>query len=275
MKINSLVSIIIPTKNSESTIEECAKSLITQTYKDIEIIVVDNNSMDNTKEIAKKFTKLVFNMGPERSAQRNFGALKSKGKYLLFIDSDMELSQNVVADCVSLSKKNKKLGGVIIPEESFGVGFWAECKMLERSFYIGVDWLEAARFFPKKIFNQLKGYDENQTGTEDYDLPQRIKQKFGENSILRINNYIYHNEGKLAIGYTLKKKYYYTKSIGNYAKKKSNTKYFNKQANILERYKLFLSHPIKLFKNPTLGFGLLFMKTSEFVVGGIGYLFKK
>jgi len=275
---NPLVSIIIPTKNSQSTFGACLRSAKSQTYKNVEIIVVDNNSSDKTKEIASKYTKLIFNKDPERSAQRNFGVLKSKGQYLLFVDSDMELSKTVVADCVQqvesykISKVNKVLGGIIIPEESFGKGFWAKCKKLERSFYIGVDWIEAARFFSKAVFNEFKGYDEKQTGTEDFDLPQRIKQEFGTNSILRIDSFIYHNEGNLALSYTLKKKYYYAKTAKKYITNSSNKDYFIKQSNIVERYKLFFSSPIKLFRNPILGFGMLFMKTSEFVAGGLGFM---
>lgn len=272
--IKQLVSVIVPTRNSQATIGLCLKSIKNQTYKNIEIVVADNNSTDKTKEISKKYTKLVFNKGPERSAQRNYGALKSKGEYVLFIDSDMELSKNVVRDCVE-KIKSKGVVGLTIPEESVGEGFWTKCKALERSFYTGVDWMEAARFFSKEIFNQYKGYDEGQTGPEDFDLPQRIKQKLGKASIAGINSFIYHHEGKLRLGYTLGKKYYYAKTVSKYANRGSNKEYFNKQSNIIERYKLFLSSPIKLFKNPIVGAGMLFMRTSEFVAGGLGYLSSK
>src|SRR5690242_11687415 len=109
------VSIIITTKNEENVIENLLKTVKAQTYKDIEVIVVDNNSKDSTKEIAKKFTKLVFDKGPERSAQRNFGAGKATGTYLLFLDADMELEEDVVKQCVEVIAK-EKVGGVIIPE---------------------------------------------------------------------------------------------------------------------------------------------------------------
>jgi len=56
-----LVSIIIPTYNSARTLEQCLISIVAQDYKDIEIIVVDNNSTDTTKEIAQKYTQNVFN----------------------------------------------------------------------------------------------------------------------------------------------------------------------------------------------------------------------
>jgi probable beta-1,3-galactosyltransferase len=56
-----VVSVIIPTYKSSRTLEKCLESIKNQTYKNIEIIVVDNNSTDNTKEIAKKFTQKVIN----------------------------------------------------------------------------------------------------------------------------------------------------------------------------------------------------------------------
>ena len=58
---NPLVSVIIPTYNSSRTLEKCLESIKNQTYKNIEIIVVDNNSTDNTKEIAKKFADKAIN----------------------------------------------------------------------------------------------------------------------------------------------------------------------------------------------------------------------
>ena len=77
-----LISVIITTKNSSRTIKRCLKSIKNQSYENIELIVVDNNSIDNTKEIAYKFTNKVFNFSPERSAQRNFGSKKANGKSL-------------------------------------------------------------------------------------------------------------------------------------------------------------------------------------------------
>jgi glycosyltransferase involved in cell wall biosynthesis len=258
------VTIIIPTKNSERTIENCLRSIKDQSYKYIEIIVVDNNSSDKTTELAKKYTKLVFNKGPERSAQRNFGAKKSRGEYLLFIDSDMELSKNVIADSINESAKYSVL---IIPEESRGDGFWAKCKTLERSFYVGVDYIEAARFFDKKIFNSVGGYDEGLISGEDWDLSQRVIAK---NSVGRINSYIFHDEGKLKLIDDVRKKFYYSRNIKKY--KTNNKSSFAMQSSPLKRYKLFFSKPKKLFENPVVGIGMLFMKTAEFGAGTVGYI---
>ncbi|OGH11572.1 MAG: hypothetical protein A3B38_02060 [Candidatus Levybacteria bacterium RIFCSPLOWO2_01_FULL_36_13] len=276
--INPLLSIIVPTKNSAVFLDACIKSIKNQTYDNIEIIVVDNYSTDKTKEIAKKYTKLVFNKGPERSVQRNFGASKAKGEHLLFIDSDMELTPRVAQDCVKIIKEqriknaDRKIGGIIIPEKSFGKGFWAQCKALERSFYEGVGWLEAARFFPKNVFNESGGYDDSLVSGEDWDLSQRVEKKY---QLGRIKSYINHNEGNLSLGTLLSKKMYYSKQLNSYSSKKINNLKTKQQLSLIKRYELFFSNPSKLFSNPLLGIGMLFMKTCEFAVGGIGYILRK
>ncbi len=156
---NVKVSIIVPTKNSSSTLEDCLRSIKTQTYKNIEVIVVDNFSTDNTPDIAKKYADKFFQVGPERSAQRNFGVKNSTGKYVAIIDSDMELSESVTIECLNEMQK-KNVVAVVIPEESFGTTFWANVKKLERSYYVGINFMEAARFYEKAIYEKLGGYDE-------------------------------------------------------------------------------------------------------------------
>jgi len=272
---NPLVSVIVPTKNSSKFLDACLASIKNQSYQNIELIVVDNNSMDDTKEIAKKYTGKVFNFGPERSAQRNFGVKNSNGEYVLIIDSDMELSKDVVKICVEKIKNDPIIKCLIIPEESFGEGFWAQCKKLERSFYVGVEWMEAARFFDRKVFDEMSGYDEKNTGTEDYDLPQRIERKYGKNAIDRIKNLIYHNEQKISLFKTCKKKFYYAQKLDSYASKEENSDRFKKQSSLFKRYYLFFSTPSKILKNPILWTGMIFMKTCEFEFGAIGYLIGK
>lgn len=94
------LSIIIPTKNSSAHLEELLRSIAKQTVKAHEVMVVDNYSVDNTISIASSFGIKVFQKGPERSAQKNFGALKANGDYLLFLDSDTHISPRLVEDCL-------------------------------------------------------------------------------------------------------------------------------------------------------------------------------
>lgn len=264
------VSIIITTKNSAATLKSLLESIKKQSYKNIETIVVDNNSRDKTKEIAKKYTSKVFDKGPERSAQRNFGAEKSNGQYLFILDSDMVLTEDVVKDCVDLVSKDKKLGAIIVPEKSFGEGFWARAKIFEREINAGYDYFEAARFFPKNIFESVGGYDINLTGPEDWDLPKRISKKY---PIGRIKSQILHNEGKHTLIGLAKKKYYYGLSVDKFLKKQ--------QISVISRTTIYFLRPAfyksfgTLIIHPILTCGMFIMLTAELIGGGLGYLIGK
>ena len=265
---NNIVSVIIPTKNSASTLKTCLKSVKNQTYKPIEVVVIDNYSTDNTGEIAQQFADIFELKGPERSAQRNYGVSVANGKYVAIIDSDMKLAQDVIQQAVNAIQQ-ADVHGVVIPEESYGKGFWAQCKKLERSFYVGVPYMEAARFFRKSTFEKLGGYDEKMISGEDWHFSQKVS-KLG--NLSRTEAFIYHNEGKISLLKTISKKYYYARNFSDYHSKSTSKTDVANQTSILKRYWLFLSSPVKLFRNPLLGIGMLFMKTCEFAFGAVGYV---
>ena len=153
MKKLPLVSITITTKNEEKNIKPCLESIKKQTYPQnkIEIIVVDNNSRDKTKQIAKQYTKKVFNIGPERSVQRNFGMLqKSSGKYLMFLDADMRLASKVISQAVK-KLEDSPLVALYIPEIILGNSFFSRVRRFERSFYTGTV-IDCVRIIRKDIF---------------------------------------------------------------------------------------------------------------------------
>lgn len=93
-------SVIIPTLNEEKYLPGLLEDLSAQELKGIEVIVVDGNSDDNTKSAAKKYLNKttglrLFNVRRRNvSYQRNFGARKSKGKYLIFIDADTRIDKS-------------------------------------------------------------------------------------------------------------------------------------------------------------------------------------
>ncbi len=253
-----LVSVIIPTRNSARTLERCLESIKEQSYKNIELIVVDNNSSDNTKEIARKYTDKVFNFGPERSAQRNYGAKESRGEYLLIHDSDIYFHIDSVRECVEISKK-ENADAVILPEESIGEGFWAKVKAFERSFYVGNDYIEAARFFRKGIYDKVGGYDEELTGPEDWDLTIRLRK--GGYKISRSIIFLKHDEGKIDLfGSSKKKKYYAKDMFDKYALK--HPEEFNKQMSFLVRFPLGKIVNV-IVNHPVIFISILLMKVLE------------
>jgi glycosyltransferase involved in cell wall biosynthesis len=265
-----LVSVIVTTRNEEHAIRRCLESIRSQTYKKTEVLVVDNSSRDRTRDIAFRYTKHVFNQGPERSAQRNYGVRKSHGEYLLFLDADMILSPTVVDECVKAVKQHTS--AVIIPEKSIGVGFWSKCKILERTYYEGVVWMEAARFYDKNAFVSLGGFDERLTGPEDFDLSQRAIARNGSSGISRISAYIDHDEGTIVLWDLLRKKYYYGKKMGRYMAKDENRSGSRKQANPVARYALFFQKPGALFSDPVHAIGMMIMKALELGALALGMI---
>ena len=256
------VSAIIPTKNSGETIGICLKSVREQTYNNIEVVVVDGYSSDNTREIAERFDAKLIESEVRRSEARNIGAEKAMGEYILFLDSDMELTLEVVEECVNKVKEG--YDAVIIPEVSVGVGFWAKCKALEKSCYIGDELIEASRFFKREVFDAVKGYDPKLEAAEDWDLNQRIR-KTGYR-VGRINALIKHHEGRLSLWKTIKKKYYYGKTLEKYKRKHpSKTK---QQLKLIRP--AFIRNWRKIARNPVHALGMLFIKACEFCAVVLG-----
>ena len=209
------VSIILTTKNEQANICRCLDAVMSQTFKPLEIIVVDNASTDQTKELARLYTDKVFDKGPERSAQRNFGVEQSTGDYVLYIDADMALEPTVVAQCVDALSENPLLAGLYIPERIVGQGFWIKVRTFERSFYDGTV-IDAVRFVPRQLFIAVGGFDSSLFGGEDWDFDKRIRQ---HGPVARISAALSHNEGAFNVAHYLAKKTYYSRSLDAYAAK--------------------------------------------------------
>lgn len=265
-----MVSIIITTKNEKDVIKRLIDSIKNQSHQKIEIILVDNNSTDGTSEIAKKAGIKVYNFGPERSAQRNYGVNKSSGKYLMILDADMVLQKDVVKDCVLECEKNPAMGAIIIPEESVGKTFWGKVKAYERSFYNlkGDETTDAARFFTREAFEKVGGFDERITGPEDWDLPENVK-KMGF-KVTRIKSKIYHYERICSVLTLAKKKYYYALNCYRYLQK-NNISVFSPKTIYFFRPVFYRNWRI-LLDNPLLTMGLFLMLTLEQIAGGFGYI---
>lgn len=102
-----LVSIIVPVYNSKDTIERCINSILNQTYKEIELIIVNDGSTDNSLEIIKKLSKsnkkikVINQENSGVSAARNNGINNSNGEYLSFVDSDDWLDKDFIREMVN------------------------------------------------------------------------------------------------------------------------------------------------------------------------------
>src|SRR5690606_41580835 len=102
-----LVSVVIPCYNHGLYLEETVKSVVNSKYDELEIIIVDDGSTDNSKEVAmllcSKFSNVSYyfqaNSGP--SVARNFGLSQSSGKYILPLYADYLISDNYIVEAVS------------------------------------------------------------------------------------------------------------------------------------------------------------------------------
>jgi len=303
--MSPLISVIITTKNEEANIENCLKSILAQTYLKelIEIIVVDNNSTDKTKEIVSVIASRrqadhsschsrvggnpeslkikLFNHGPERSAQRNYGVEQSSGEYFLYLDADMTLSPGVIKECVdkfpviarssndeaisfpNLTLKLEKSDNLIalyIPEIVMGKKFFSKVRRFERSFYDGTV-IDCARFIKKDIFLEVRGFDERMYACEDWDLTKKIKRM---GRVLIINSALYHNEAEFDLEEYLSKKEYYLKNMDVYIKKwGKNDSDVKKQFGFWYRFfGVFLEKGKwrRMLTNPILVFGMYFLR---------------
>ncbi|KHJ39624.1 putative glycosyltransferase EpsJ [Pedobacter glucosidilyticus] len=106
--MNDLISVIIPCYNSEKWIIACLESVINQTYKNLEIIVVDDGSTDNTAKeinaIQDNRIKYYFKQNGGLSSARNFGIKKALGEWIAFLDSDDSWEENKISIQLSESK---------------------------------------------------------------------------------------------------------------------------------------------------------------------------
>lgn len=101
---DSKISVIIPVYNGEKTLKKCLGSVLYQTYKNYEIIIIDNNSTDKTKDIIKEFQNkndkviYVFEEHKGRGSARNAGIKKAKGKIIAMTDSDCIVPHNWIQE---------------------------------------------------------------------------------------------------------------------------------------------------------------------------------
>lgn len=106
-----LISIVVPVFNVEAYVERCIKSLISQSYENVEIIMVDDGSTDKSGDICDKYKakdfriKVIHKSNKGLSDARNVGIGQARGKYISFVDSDDWVAKEYIAEMYKLIKK--------------------------------------------------------------------------------------------------------------------------------------------------------------------------
>ena len=173
------VSIIVTVYNTEKYVEECIISIINQTYKNTEIILIDGGSTDRTHEICQKYEskykniRLIYKENEGVSAARNRGIEEATGEYILFIDGDDWIENNTVEVLVELEEENQADIAFIIKEghiDSTGEILIGEGKkMLLHIFEMSAieSW---GKLFKRELFNDIR-FPEGKLHEDLYIMP--------------------------------------------------------------------------------------------------------
>lgn len=244
------LSVVIPTKNEAANIAACVRSFA-QCRNQVEVLVVDNSSSDDTLKLAAAEGARTFTQGNERSAQRNRGWREAKGEWVLFLDADMILPAPTIAEILEICQGEALQDAWYIPEERAGVGLRARARNFERSFY-NATCIDAVRLIRRSRLSAVGGYDEQLVACEDWDLDRRLLatgSSFGS-----LKGRLIHNEAQQGLGRLLAKKAYYAGLIGRYRDKWGEDAIIKRQFGLgyrffgvfLERgnWRKVLKHPI-------------------------------
>ena len=199
--MDKLVSVIIPNFNEENAIKACLQSLGNQTYREIEIIVVDDGSTDKTLNVVQNFKssfakqnsnyRAISNvkilsqkhLGP--GLARNLGAKNAKGEILVFVDADMTFDKDFIKDLVSPILKVRTIGTFSKNEMNANKdNIWSVCWNINRNWpidrLIPPDYPKTApvyRAILKSEFEKVGGFDATGEYTDDWSLCRKLGQK--------------------------------------------------------------------------------------------------
>lgn len=184
----SKVSVVIPVYNTEQFIAETIRSVLEQTYSDLEAIVVDDGSTDETPQIVASFGKAVRYLRQDNSGQavaRNRGVSVARGEYIGFLDSDdvclrrrfekqaVVLDQRPEVGVVTCDMQYYSEQGEVEPELVKG---YCPDDPFSRIFRSGYVFMPSSLLVRKEAFERSGGFDERQRGWEDFEWPTRILQ---------------------------------------------------------------------------------------------------
>lgn len=187
-----MISIIIPVYNGEKTIAACLEAIFRSSYKDYEIIVVDDGSEDRSAEIVEGFNegvRLIRQQTSGPASARNKGAELAKGEILFFIDSDVLIREDTLKVISDTFRKDPEIAAIVgvYAKDSISKGFFPQYDSLRKHY----EWTNtmcnyttifttARGAIKKGIFNEIGGFDEGYKGAlvEDFKFGYRLSDKY-------------------------------------------------------------------------------------------------
>lgn len=185
--IYPLVSVIIPCFNSSQYVEDVIKSVISQSFKEWEIIIVDDGSQDNLFEVIEKYLentniKYFRKENGGLSSARNYGISKSSGSYILPLDADDKIEKTYLEKAVKAFNFDNELKLVYCRASYFGAkeGEWILAPYSFPEILLD-NVIFCSAVFKKEDFVKAGGYSENlKFGLEDWDLWIRLLSPNGK-----------------------------------------------------------------------------------------------
>ena len=257
-----VISIVIPIYNMEKYLKKCIESVMNQTYKNLEIILVNDGSTDNSYKIMKEYSKLdnrikLINKKNEGlSSARNVGINSSIGEYILNVDSDdwleVDACENLIKE-VFQKKSDMVIGDIVLEYENFSQK-WEDIKI--ENYYTGKEYLieyflghgkntTCNKLIKKMLYttNSITHPEAISLGEDSITL---VRLALNCKKISKINKIVYHYRQSLnSMTMNKKKKILeYKKGIEivkNYFFQKNEEKFFEKYE-ILYTYNLFYKH---------------------------------
>lgn len=197
-KLNPLISIIIPTYNRENLIIDALETCLNQTYRPLEVIVIDDGSVDNTisvvntwfnqKNTSEFLGKLISQSNKGGNAARNNGIRASSGEFIAFLDSDDTWDPLKISKQHEIIIKNKTIGGVYCGLREIEIKSGKILNDKQRNFkegFILSDLLvkdvtapTSAYLIRKKVFEEVGQFDETLQARQDWDMWIRLSSKY-------------------------------------------------------------------------------------------------
>ena len=179
---SDLVSVIIPVFNGERFLAETIESVLDQSYKPIEIIIVDDGSNDRTAQIARSYDGISYFKQTQQgvAAARNYGLAKAHGKYLSFVDADDLWHKEKIKKQMSNISQNK-FDGLICRFENFFEPNVELPGWLNKEYFVGEKFKDMPSLCTLLIrtddFNQVGEFNTNLVTGSDIDWFARAKDK--------------------------------------------------------------------------------------------------
>ena len=245
MKIS--VSIIIPCYNYGKYIEEAVESVLKQTFRDFEIIIVNDGSTDETtlkvlKKIKKNYPEItvIDQKNGGLANARNNGIKAARGEFILPLDADDTIEPTMLEKCHNEIIKDEKLGNVYTYVRFFGDEnrIW---EIPEYNFYelIWGNYIVATNLFRKKAWEEVGGYDENmKNGYEDWEFLIRLGEHGWQGKLIKEPLFNYRKHGKSMIDDTNKK----AESIIRGIREKNSKIYTDEKILEMQRLRLLIDN---------------------------------